>query len=127
MKKLPISEIMRQADARQELQTPTAVWDRIEASLPSEKPVAKVRQLRTRTRYLTIAASFLVLAVTGWWTLVGSHTLPPEATAEVLQFEGTLELAPNKHQPVFTEADYGGIVINEGTGGSDRLKACVRC
>ena len=126
MKKQPISEIIRQADAQHELRTPAAVWDRIEASLPSEQPVAKVRQLRTRTRYMTIAASFLVLAIAGWWTLIGSQPVASETTVDVLQIEGSLMLESD-YQPVFTNADYRGVVINEGTGGSDRLRACTRC
>ncbi|MFK8057173.1 MAG: hypothetical protein AB8F78_13705 [Saprospiraceae bacterium] len=124
MKKLPISEIMREADARHTQQTPPAVWDRIEASLPATGPSARVRQMRTR--YMTIAASFLVLAIAGWWTIVGTDTPSLENTAETLNIEGSLELDPT-HQAVFTDALYGGVLINEGTGGSDRLRACVRC
>ena len=126
MKKSSISEIMRAADARQEEQAPAAVWDRIESSLPAERTEAKVRQLRTRTRYMTIAASFLVLAVAGWWTLMGSHTTPLETTVEVLHIEGTLELVPTP-QAVFTDAIYGEVTIIEGEEGSDWLRACVQC
>jgi len=127
MKQLPISEIMRQADARHEQQTPADVWNRIEASLPEERPMAKIRHMHTRRRYLTIAASFLVLAVAGWWALIGSQPITAEASAEVLHIEGSLELDPTNQSPVFTEADYGEIVINEGTGGSERLRACSPC
>jgi len=126
MKKQPISEIIRQADAKHELRTPPAVWDRIEADLTAVQPVAQVRQLRTRTRYMTIAASFLVLAIAGWWTLIGSQPANVESTAESVQVEGSLRLEAD-YQPVFTNADYRGVVINEGTGGSDRLRACVQC
>ncbi len=127
MKKQSISEIIRQAEAGQEQPTPATVWDRIEASLPAEgRPAAKVRQLNSRRRYLTIAASFLVLAIAGWWALVGAHTSEPQSTVEVLNIEGSLELEPNQ-QNVFTDAFYGEVIINEGTGGSDRLRACVQC
>jgi len=127
MKKQPISKIIRHAAAGQEQRTPTAVWDRIEASLPAEvRPEAKVRNLHTRRRYMTIAASFLVLAIAGWWALVGLDTSKANATAEVLNIEGSLELEPNQ-QNVFTDAFYGEVVINEGTGGSDRLRACQQC
>ena len=123
-----ISEIIREADARHRHPTPEAVWQRVEASLPTAGNTARIRNLhqRNRMRYLTIAATFLVLAVAGWWVLVGSSDMTPSAsTADAIQVEGELLLVPN-HQPVFSEAIYQGVVIREGKPG-DQLRACSPC
>jgi hypothetical protein len=123
-----ISDIFREADASHRQATPDAVWQRVEASLPVAGNEARIRNLhqRNRMRYLTIAASFLVLAVAGWWVLVGSSDMSPSAsTADTIQVEGELLLVPN-HKPVFSDAIYQGVVIREGKPG-DQLRACSPC